>query len=485
MISSLTWLDYSERDRRRALDVIDLFRERETVDELGIGSVRDAFSDLLFPGTSTIQTRACYFLHLPWIFRWMEERKVPSARAADKARDLELHLNDRLRKGPDEEGVFGSLAGRALKRLPSQAYWGGLGTWGIRLFPGHLDAYFRSLDEFYRRRERHRRRSWDVEDPEAREAAPANWHPHLPEAPKGFPWEASVALRPEDADYLADRIQSLHAGTLLAELVAARDPEALDAESPWDLPAVLDLPPAVREKLHHAGLFAVVLHGAALLYNLMLAQAAENDRWIQRYERRLGEWTAEVAGRERDFREWELPRLWEVVEGIGRRAAPSALGDGPRPKVPIPTRLFVERWVEIVRSRGPERALREGSGARRLIRDREARLKGGRARLRSRRHLELWGGNAGSRRLDFRWRSARRILQDVFDGLGATSAAPGTGEGGGSTALGARDGAGGGPAVDARSAPEPRAAAGGAPGGTQAPGGDEASDARGSDAPDA
>lgn len=419
MASSLTWLDYSERDRRRALDVIDLFRERETVDELGIGSVRDAFSDLLFPGTSTIQTRACYFLHLPWIFRWMEEKKVPSARAADKGRDLELRLNEHLRKGPDEEGIFGSLAGRTLKRLPSQAYWGGLGSWGVRLFPGHLDAYFRSLDEFYRRRERHRRRSREVEDPEAREAAPANWHPHLPEAPKGFPWEASVALRHRDAAYLTDRIQSLHAGSLVAELVAARDPEALDAEAPWDVPALLDLSPALREQLHHAGLFAVLLHGAALLYNHMLAKAVENDRWIRRYERRLDEWTAEVAGRERDVREWELPRLWRLLEGGGRDAASSPLNGGGRAKLPFPTTAFVKSWVEIVRSRGPEGALREGSGARRLIRDREARLKRGRARLQSRRHLELFGGNAGSRRLDFRWRSARRILQDVFDGLGA------------------------------------------------------------------
>ena len=35
MALTLTWLDYAERDRRRALDVIDLFRETGTVDELG------------------------------------------------------------------------------------------------------------------------------------------------------------------------------------------------------------------------------------------------------------------------------------------------------------------------------------------------------------------------------------------------------------------------------------------------------------------
>lgn len=55
---SLTWLDYSEQERRQAMEVIDLFREEETRDELGLGTIRDAFADLLFAGTSTIQTRA-------------------------------------------------------------------------------------------------------------------------------------------------------------------------------------------------------------------------------------------------------------------------------------------------------------------------------------------------------------------------------------------------------------------------------------------
>lgn len=68
MTSSFTWLDYSEQDKRKMLDVISLFSEKTTRDELGIGSVRDAFADLFFPGTSTIQTRARYFLFIPWIY---------------------------------------------------------------------------------------------------------------------------------------------------------------------------------------------------------------------------------------------------------------------------------------------------------------------------------------------------------------------------------------------------------------------------------
>ncbi|MCW4201977.1 MAG: DUF6361 family protein [Candidatus Thiodiazotropha sp. 6PLUC2] len=39
MSSTFAWLDHSESDRRKALDVVDLFREQDTRDELGIGTV--------------------------------------------------------------------------------------------------------------------------------------------------------------------------------------------------------------------------------------------------------------------------------------------------------------------------------------------------------------------------------------------------------------------------------------------------------------
>ena len=34
-MSSFTWLDYSEKERRKMLEVVDLFKERDTRDELG------------------------------------------------------------------------------------------------------------------------------------------------------------------------------------------------------------------------------------------------------------------------------------------------------------------------------------------------------------------------------------------------------------------------------------------------------------------
>lgn len=63
----LGWIDFSKEYRQKALDVMNLLSEQGAVDELGIGIVRDAFANYFFSGTSTIQTRAKYFLIVPYL----------------------------------------------------------------------------------------------------------------------------------------------------------------------------------------------------------------------------------------------------------------------------------------------------------------------------------------------------------------------------------------------------------------------------------
>lgn len=53
MTSSFTWLDYSERERRAMLDVVDLFREQDTRDELALAIV-GAFRSAL-PGHGVVE----------------------------------------------------------------------------------------------------------------------------------------------------------------------------------------------------------------------------------------------------------------------------------------------------------------------------------------------------------------------------------------------------------------------------------------------
>jgi hypothetical protein len=65
MTSTFSWLDFSEHERQRALEIVRQFEERGTVDELGVGVIRDVLADRLFPGIRNIQSQARYFLFIP------------------------------------------------------------------------------------------------------------------------------------------------------------------------------------------------------------------------------------------------------------------------------------------------------------------------------------------------------------------------------------------------------------------------------------
>ena len=80
----LGWIDFSKDERNKVFSVINLLDEPEAVDELGLGVIRNAFADYFFPGTSTVQTRAKYFLIVPYILKeaglWL--RQFPSREPA-------------------------------------------------------------------------------------------------------------------------------------------------------------------------------------------------------------------------------------------------------------------------------------------------------------------------------------------------------------------------------------------------------------------
>jgi hypothetical protein len=403
MTSTFTWLDYSEHERRKMLDVIHLFRERDTRDELGIGSVRDAFADLLFPGTSTIQTRARYFFFVPWIYLELEERRAPSAKVAERARRQEIALIEALVDSRDVEGVIGRRARGRLQRLPSNVYWQGLGTLGIRLFPGSQDQYHRALDAHYQRIGRSTR---------LREEEPAdgytrpNWHAQLPAAPDSFPEEASLALTRVEADYLRERILS-HAPATLFAVLADVDPRAAGVEYPWMHPQYQAFPEHIREQLEHGRNFSEVIHGAALLYNLMLAEKTNDNDLVVGYRELIRDWSALIEKRQSALAAWDVQRFWEIVVS-------------GNPRVPKLTRMFVDSWLSLVQMPGSVRAIADSAQARAAVHERERFLKRGLARLDNDRALELWlggGAAAGTARLDYRWGVAERMLRDIHIGL--------------------------------------------------------------------
>jgi hypothetical protein len=390
MTSTLTWLDYSQDSRRRVLDAIDLFRERETRDELGLGSIRDGFAGLFSPGTSTIQTRARYFLLIPWLYQEVESR-TSTRPAAVRARDAELDLVEALLADGDEKGLIGSMARRGLKRLPSSVYWQGLHTWRVRPVPVAQQAYHQWIDVGA---------ALAIDTSEEGESVRGIWHSGLPEPPPGFPGEASLALLAGEADYLAERLFQYWPDSLLSWLI--KDARSLeDVRFPWLHPGVERMPGAIREQLDHARCFSEAIHGAQLLYNFLLARSYPSgpqsaDVWAYAAE----EWAAMMAARDEQFASWDNARFWEIVESSGARVRP-------------PTRRFVNDWIKLLR--GGAAALDVTSDMRfeKLVRDQEIQVKGGQARLTNRSMLEAWGGDSGSQQLSYRWDITSGYAQEI------------------------------------------------------------------------
>lgn len=279
-MSSLAWIDFDEAERQRAQRIMALFQEREGRDELGLGAIRDSIADHLFPGTSTIQTRLRYMLFIPWLFRMLEARDIPESQLRAEARALEIRLADALKAGGESNGIIGRDAGPRLQRLPSSVYWAGLGTWGIRLFPGSTDSLFVSLRSLKRLRV-----SSDSEDAAAGPRAAAIWNQSLPQAPKDLLDRAVFRLAADEAQFIIDRLVATQPAALLTLL--AREGINADCDHIWTHPHLASFPAPARRLIHHGEIFSNVMHGAALLYNLVLSELRSRDDWAEDYRERI------------------------------------------------------------------------------------------------------------------------------------------------------------------------------------------------------
>lgn len=387
-MSFLSWIDFDQADRDRTRRIMDLFGQEDSRDELGLGSVRDALADLMFPGTSTIQTRLRYMLFVPWIYQIAGKQSGTAAVRQALARGLEFRLIEALINGGETQNVIGREARERLKRLPSDVYWAGLYTLGIRRFQGSRNACF------------------EASPGEARSL----WAAGMPAAPEGFleTLESTVkfALTPYEAGFIRDRLTHKAPKSLLTLL--AREETAPDCGMIWQHPGRSGWPADVTAIVDHAHLFSDLMHGASLLYNLMLCEKAatmqggDGSTWHERsenYATRLRDWAQSLQIAQ--LIEWDLSNLWDLSRDTIHKVKPQ-------------TCRFIETWRGIVvRSTG---LVLTDTEARALIKDREMRLKGGKSRFRNEGALMRWRGASGTAPLNYRWQPVvSNHIKDLVD----------------------------------------------------------------------
>ena len=393
MGSSLAWLDFSEDEQRQAREIVQLFTQRESRDELGIGVVRDVFSNLMFPGVSVIHTRARYFCLVPWVFQ----------RAADKGRTgrqflswqnrKERALVEVLRAGGDEEGLIGRQAGVAVKALPSVIYWNALQRYGILRQPCTIEQVANAT------------KSLSLEEGivEQIDRSTMLWDPSMPKAPKGFPDLAAMdfSLNEQESSWLRERLLATTEGSLMAWMIRNRIVPSSGSSGPWGESWLGELPVDISRIVQHAEVFSLVMNGAAILYNALLAERCVEmgiGDWQAQaieYRHRFDDWMSTIDQEFSMVREWDLPDFWSIVEH-------EYSGHIPRAK------RFISEWATWVRSID-----RPQSRADSLIAAREREQKGAQARLDNERLLRQWGGSSGTDRMNFRWNQVRRMMLDL------------------------------------------------------------------------
>lgn len=133
MASQIGWIDFSPRHRDRIRKFMDLMGMGGVVDELGVGIIRDAMSNKVFPGFSTLYTRAKYFFITPYILEDNEIASNKSKSGKDYFKKAEEETNKIIINFYDkhsersEESYFGKVnRSGILKRQPSEIYWNGM-----------------------------------------------------------------------------------------------------------------------------------------------------------------------------------------------------------------------------------------------------------------------------------------------------------------------------------------------------------------------
>ena len=407
-MAGLGWIDFSPEHRDKVASVIDLLKPEGRVDELGIGVIRNALSDVLFPGTSTIQTRAKYFLILPRIFKEFQikyDNKKAKPKLKDYLRDRENQIIRVLAekyKDTNELGIIGiTLAGtpksRELARKPSSIYWTGLRLFRIIKTSLSLTEYIAKHDKqeaFIDLLAMTEEEKGDDRDAGYEDAFGIS----LPDNNKGWDKRLSIDLEYEEAGFLRDKIIDNHSDKLIGQVLKDRKlmKVFVKIRSFRDMCDVLSekaISKEIKTYLKLAKDFDEIIHGAHIRYNCLLQETFGTDAKLSEFSKMWGDWGRQISADDGLIGNFDENLLIELSTTLK----------------PF-TRTFVRNWVDGIRKSKPIAFFD------RLVTDQERANKVGKARLRvgATEKVSDWIGIDG---LSYRFPVARTIVNDIKQGL--------------------------------------------------------------------
>lgn len=288
----LGFVHFDREDQRKYLAVLSRLSEGGAIDELGIGRLRDFYSDRMFPGLSTLHQHAKYFSLMPQLYREAVKARYPSpSDVRPHIRSLEIEMTRRLCKGsPGAPGITGSDAlrnGGYVKYDPMYIYGMGLITYGIVRTESIETAIYQASKKYHERPEK--LSATDVEQGDSDDGEPLLNFCTCP-SDLEYDWlkECKLKLSPNEASFIRGHMLSAPAckGTLLYYLLDERIKLKV-TEVPTFETFVLKfdpyLPPKLAETARRASRLADLVEGLYYRYN-WLYSGKTDQQMLRRFE---------------------------------------------------------------------------------------------------------------------------------------------------------------------------------------------------------
>lgn len=276
------YIHNSAEAHKRAMQVIKLTTEPQALDELGIGRIRDAFADILFPGISTLQKRLKYFSLMPQVYRKALERGKSYGNSDEVKKEvirLEIEMTRRLYDNSPEgerNGITGSsMKGeKFVKYDPAYIYHTGLLKYGILHDPHPYKAIYRASKALNGQPHTFRSNDENVNDDAGKltDIAPFCEYPDvgydfLVDGPDKF----TIDLTPEDKSFIIEHMKAGSRGSLLNVLLDRVD------DSDFVVPDTLEglgnyIPDDIRYWYDKACMFSDFMYVVHLRYNCIFSQ---------------------------------------------------------------------------------------------------------------------------------------------------------------------------------------------------------------------
>ncbi len=287
----LGWIDFSKTERNKILSVLDLLSQDGTLDELGIAPVRDGFSNLFFPGTSTIQTRAKYFFLVPYALKELElsEETNPN-KILRELNEVERECGEiLLEQNKNENGIIGKRSlqnGKWVKRTPADIYWAGLRKYGIFIGGNiSLTEYVRAACALKKQKATLTKlgnRNDSAEENEADDKNAGNifkmqfWK--MPLYNDNWYDEIDMRLTKDEGAFLKEQIILTCPNTILSYILENNMTEILELESFGDLSVIIDkFPQEMQDDYYLSLAFSDFMLVARTLYNIMISDEQNEE----------------------------------------------------------------------------------------------------------------------------------------------------------------------------------------------------------------